>query len=135
MGEISGKDGEQAGAPRAARLLVVDDEPLVGRLVERALGQQHRVTVVTSGRAALDRIVAGERFDLVLCDLMMPEMTGMDLHERVERIDAAQASRMVFLTGGAFTGRANEFLERQPYLEKPFDLRTLEALVQKRVGG
>ena len=115
-------------------ILVVDDEPLVGRLVERALVREHHVTVVTSGRAGLERIVAGERFDLILCDLMMPEMTGMDLHERVAVLAADQAERMVFLTGGAFTRRAREFLRDRAFLEKPFDLSALEALVRARLG-
>jgi CheY-like chemotaxis protein len=115
-------------------ILVVDDEPLVGRLVERTLAPAHRVTVVVAARDALDRLVAGERFDLVLCDLMMPEMTGMDLHREVRAFDAAQAERMVFLTGGAYTRRAQEFLDQRPYLEKPFDLSALEALVAERIG-
>ena len=125
-------DGERAPG---GRILVVDDEPLVGRLVERALSRQHQVTVLTSARDALERIVAGERFDLVLCDLMMPGMTGMDLYDRVEQLSADQAGRMVFLTGGAFTGRAQAFLSQRPFLEKPFDLRALEALVKERIGG
>jgi CheY-like chemotaxis protein len=123
-----------SGDARKGRILVIDDEPLVGRLVERALGREHEVTVLTAARKALDRIVAGERFDLILCDLMMPDITGMDLHERLHEIDAAQADRMVFLTGGAFTRRAQEFLDQHPFLEKPFDLSALEALARSRVG-
>jgi CheY-like chemotaxis protein len=141
---MTSQDGDEPGAgpggparlagELGGRILVVDDEPLVGRLVERALAREHRVVVLTSGRAALELIVAGERFDLVLCDLMMPEMTGMDLHEQVKALAEDQAERMVFLTGGAFTRRAREFLEDRPCLEKPFDLSALEALVRERVG-
>jgi CheY-like chemotaxis protein len=122
-----------SGAARG-NILVIDDEPMVGRLVERALGRGHRVTAVTTGREGLDRLAAGERFDLILCDLMMPEITGMDMYERVVAFAPEQADRMVFLTGGAFTRRASEFLEERPFLEKPFDLRALEALVRRRVG-
>jgi CheY-like chemotaxis protein len=122
-------------APRVGRILIVDDEPLVGRLVERALGRHHHVTTETSGRDALARLVAGERFDLILCDLMMPELTGMDLYDRAVALAPDQAERMVFLTGGAFTTRARAFLAHRPFLEKPFDLRALEALVRERVGG
>ena len=118
----------------SASILVIDDEPLVVRLVERALGRAHRVTALTSARLGLDRIVLGERFDLILCDLMMPELTGMELYERVRELDAEQADRMVFLTGGAFTERARAFLEQRPFLEKPFDLGALEALAKSRVG-
>jgi CheY-like chemotaxis protein len=121
-------------APRLGRILIVDDEPLVGRLVERAIGRHHHVTVMTTGKEALARFVAGETFDLILCDLMMPEITGMDLYARVLALFPEQAARMVFLTGGAFTARARAFLADRPFLEKPFDLRALEALVRERVG-
>jgi len=122
-----------APRPRNGHILVVDDEPLVGRLVERALVRDHHVTVVTAGRAALERLTAGERFDLILCDLMMPEMTGMDLFDRVTELAPDQAERMVFLTGGAFTRRARDFLRERPFLEKPFDLSALEAVVRERL--
>lgn len=114
-------------------ILVIDDEPLVGRLVERALSRGHRVTVLLTAREALTRLTAGERFDLVLCDLMMPDLTGMDLYAMVLAFAADQAARMVFLTGGAYTPRAQAFLEQRPYLEKPFDLGALEALVEERI--
>jgi PAS domain S-box-containing protein len=120
-------------APRAARVLVVDDEPMVGRMVERALGAVHRVQSVTSGQRALDLLVAGERFDVILCDLMMPAMSGIDLHERIRALAPEQADRMVFLSGGAFTRRAREFLELHPSLDKPFDLQALEATIQARL--
>jgi CheY-like chemotaxis protein len=133
-----GGDGMEAARPppkpRSGRILVVDDEPLVGRMIERALAREHFVAAVTSGRAALARLVAGEHFDLILCDLMMPEMTGMELYDRVRAHSEEQAERMVFFTGGAFTSWARAFLESHPYVEKPFDLSALEALVRARVG-
>jgi PAS domain S-box-containing protein len=135
-----GSPDEPSSAPpppptRSGRILIVDDEPMVGRLVERALGREHQVTAVTSGRQALARIEAGERFDVILCDLMMPDMTGMDLHERLLAVAEEQARRIVFLTGGAFTQRAREFLQKtaRPLLEKPFDLAALEAVIQERL--
>jgi CheY-like chemotaxis protein len=81
------------------------------------------------------RITQGERFDVILCDLMMPQMTGMDLHARLESQLPEQAAQMVFLSGGAFTARARAFLEEVPNqrLEKPFDARQLLLLVNDRV--
>ncbi|HEU4385136.1 MAG TPA: PAS domain S-box protein [Anaeromyxobacteraceae bacterium] len=127
--------GEAAGAepppPAAtasrARILVVDDEPMVGRAVARILGTEHEVAAVTSGEAALSQLGAGPGFDLVLCDLMMPGLSGMDLFERVRQADPAAAARFVFLTGGAFSDRAREFLDRvpNPRLDKPFDAEAL----------
>ena len=124
-----------ASAPRG-RILVVDDEPLVGRAIQRILGADHEVVVETSGRAALARAERGERFDLLLCDLMMPEMTGQDLLEALERTAPDLAGRVVFLTAGAFTPAAREFLERtrRPRLEKPFEAEALERLVAAELG-
>jgi CheY-like chemotaxis protein len=122
-----------AAPERRGRILVVDDEPLVGRAVTRILSQ-HEVVHRTSARAALADVAEGaERFDLVLCDLMMPEMTGMDLHARLRALAPALADRTIFLTGGAFTGGAREFLDRVPNarIEKPFDPETLRGLVAR----
>jgi CheY-like chemotaxis protein len=130
-GAASGAGGPPQ--PRSGRILIIDDEPLVGRMVERALGREHQVSAVTSGREALSRIEGGARFDLILCDLMMPEMTGMEVFERLAAVAPDQAKATVFLTGGAFTRRAREFLEDRPCLEKPFDLSALEALVRQRI--
>ncbi len=137
MDTAGGGGGERAAGSmaRIGRILVVDDEPLVGKMIGRALSRHHDVTTLTSAREALARMVAGERFDLIRCDLMMPELTGMDLYEQVSALAPDQAERMVFLTGGAFTARARAFLAHRPVLEKPFDLRALEALVGERLRG
>jgi signal transduction histidine kinase/CheY-like chemotaxis protein len=119
------------GAPRA-RLLVVDDEPAVGNAIRRALAAEHDVLAVTSGKAALALLEKGEKFDAILCDLMMPEMSGMDLHEALGRVAPRLAQGMIVMTGGAFTGRAQQFLDRVPNqrVEKPFDLQSLRAVVR-----
>ena len=89
-----------------------------------------------SGKEALARFVSGERFDLVLCDLMMAHMSGMDLHRELERAFAAQLGRMVFMTGGAFTAPAQSFLSElaEEYLEKAFSPVALRAIVEKYVA-
>jgi PAS domain S-box-containing protein len=122
---------ELRGAERRGRVLVVDDEPLIGKSVQLLLSTRHDVVPLTSAREAYDRLISGERWDAVLCDLMMPEMTGMDLYERLEKRSPELARRMVFLTGGAFTPRARAFLEqaRNPRVEKPFDEETLAAAI------
>ena len=89
--------GARTAPPRAprARVLVVDDEPLVGAVLRRTL-VEHDVTVVESARAALDRIAAGERYDLVLSDLLMPGLSGMDLYRELVRArPAARSARRV----------------------------------------
>ncbi len=122
-----------AGPHRRARILVVDDEPAIGTAIGRILGRLHEVAVVASARAAISRIAAGERFDVILCDLMMGVMTGMDLYAAVARIAPEQAERIAFMTGGAFTPRAREFLETvgNRRIDKPFDANTLLSLVHE----
>ncbi len=125
-----------ASTCRRGRVLVVDDEPAVAAAIKRVLASQHEVTVRGSGEEALEAIARGERFDAIVCDLMMPRMTGMDLHASLARLAPEQASRIVVLTGGAFTDRAREFLEHVPLprCEKPFDVQGLRDLVRKVVG-
>ncbi|HET7824917.1 MAG TPA: ATP-binding protein [Anaeromyxobacter sp.] len=127
-----------APAPgRRGRVLVVDDEPPLAQSLRRTLGRDHDVVAVSSGRAALDLIQRGDRFDVILCDLMMPEITGMDLAERLDREAPDAARRLVFMTGGAFTPRAREFLDdpARRHIEKPFDLAAMRALVRELVGA
>ena len=121
---------------RRGRVLVVDDEPAVAAAIRRVLAPQHDVVVRGSAEEALEAIARGERFDAILCDLMMPGMTGMDLHEQLARLAPEQASRIVVLTGGAFTPRAREFLDRVslPRCDKPFDSHTLRLTVRSVVG-
>jgi signal transduction histidine kinase len=116
---------------RRGRILVVDDEPMVQSAVLRMLGREHEVVAVTRAQEAVDRLLAGEPFDVILCDLMMPHMTGMDLHAELTRSLPKTADRMVFMTAGAFTPSAHEFLARvaNPRLEKPFDARSVRSLV------
>ena len=102
------------------RLLVVDDHPLLLAAIERLLAE-HRVTTTTSGREALAKLQQGETFDVILCDLVMPDYTGMKLFREVEAAWPDIAERFVFMTGGAFTTDAEEFLREVPNarLEKP----------------
>jgi PAS domain S-box-containing protein len=119
---------------RPASVLVVDDEPSVGFAVRRVL-KNHEVTVVTTAQEALDLLATGREFDVILSDLMMPKMSGIDFHAALARLHPKMASRVVFVTGGAFTPEANAFLDRvtNERMEKPFDLHQLREMVQKFV--
>jgi len=120
---------------RRGRVLVVDDEPMIATAIGRTLAFDHEVVVSGDAAEALERILSGERFDVLLCDLMMPQMTGMDLHAALAENAPDQAERMIFLSGGAFTAAARAFLDEVPNqrLEKPFDTRQLSALVNDRM--
>jgi CheY-like chemotaxis protein len=118
---------------RRGRVLIVDDEPRLCAILARLLGAEHEVTTFTSAASAVERIAAGQRFDVIFSDLMMPGMSGMDLHAELSRIAPQQAKRMVFLTGGAFTPKASEFVGtvRNRLLDKPFDYAVLAALARE----
>ncbi|MDB4971820.1 MAG: Sensor protein [Myxococcaceae bacterium] len=118
-------------ALRRGRVMVVDDEPLITQVVRRTLTREHDVLMLDSAEDALRLIEGGQQFDVILCDLLMPRMSGMDFHRALARAYPEQAERMVFFTGGAFTPRAKEFLERVPNhrLEKPVDGQDLRALI------
>ena len=118
---------------RRGRILVVDDEAMIGLAVRRTLAADHEVVVTNRAADALARLADGTRFDVILCDLMMPEVTGMDLWARVA---PEVRPRILFLTGGAFTDEAEAFLEdeRPPVMTKPFDTEALRAEVARRLA-
>ena len=115
------------------RLLVVDDEDVVSRSVQRSVGDSYDVSASPTAWAALALLNSGEQFDVILCDLMMPDMTGMDLYHALMKQNPAQAARMVFMTGGAFTVEARQFLANGgvTFIEKPFNLEQLRRVLNE----
>ena len=128
--EVRAVDCAGPGAPSRRRVLVVDDEPLITSSIQRAL-RRHDVTCVNSGREAIRVLGEGYNFDVIFCDLMMPEVTGMDVHAWVKEHRPGEEGRLVFMTGGLFTERAQAFLEsiENPHVEKPFDLNVIRRYV------
>ena len=120
---------------RRGRVLIIDDDALIRTAISRALSGDHDLTSLESASAALDTIVAGTRYDVILCDLMMPAMTGIEFFERLRVLVPEQTERLVFLTGGTFTLRAQQFLDSVPNvcLEKPYSNQLLRTLVKERV--
>ncbi|MFW5925275.1 MAG: hybrid sensor histidine kinase/response regulator [Myxococcota bacterium] len=120
-----------AGPHRSLRILVVDDEVQVGRAVGRAL-RGHRVTVVADGNDAVERWKTGA-FDVMLCDLMMPGFTGVDVYRALAELGHGDESRILFMTGGAFTEPIRDFVRRidNVVLEKPFEARELRTHLQR----
>ena len=119
-------------APRRDRVLVIDDEENVGSVIRRVLGSDYEVVTLTSARTALAKLDAGETFNLILCDLMMPEVTGMEFFAEVGRRHQQVQDRIVFITGGVLAPRVREFLDAVPNqrMEKPFELESLRAVVR-----
>jgi CheY-like chemotaxis protein len=124
-------------ATRRGRVLIVDDDANVARTFALLLKADHDVVVSLEPRAVVERIFTGEHFDVIFCDLMMPGMTGMDLHGVIAESHPEQARRMVFVTGGAFTPAARAFVGSVPntFLEKPFDKSAVDAVLAKFIGG
>lgn len=126
---------KEVPAGKGRRVLIIDDDPLVASSLRRLLASRE-VQIADSGRRGIEMLRENDKFEVVLCDLMMPEVSGMDVYETIfeERPDLAE--RFIFMTGGAFTERARAFLERvpNPKLEKPFDGKTLRMLVSLHGG-
>ena len=117
---------------RSRCIAIVDDDPEVGKVFQRILCRHHEVEVFSDPRQFLVQLDLGERYDIVFCDLMMPNLTGMDVWDRVSEDHPQLLSRIVFITGGAFTPRATKFLEEvdPPLLDKPFDVGALKEMVE-----
>ncbi len=112
------------------RILIIDDDRPVAAAIALELAD-HDVVVAESGREALEVLRRESDFDLILCDLMMPEVTGIDVYEAARALDPSLVERIVMMTGGAFTAAAKQFLTESnaPLIEKPFQTGELLALV------
>jgi PAS domain S-box-containing protein len=117
---------------RRGRVLVIDDEPMVGNVIGRLL-REHDATVVQSTREARERIDAGEHYDVILCDVMMPDMTGTEFHARLSRDFPELAAHLIFMTGGTFKPAEQEYLDSVPNqrLDKPFPPQSLRTMVER----
>jgi CheY-like chemotaxis protein len=120
------------------RVLVVDDETFLLECLAEAVGSWGcRVTACPQAADAIQKLQA-EPFDLVVSDIRMPGLTGIQLYEWVEKTLPAMVGRVVFTTGDSFDPDTRAFLERSgaPHLGKPFDLKklkeTLTGILAKR---
>jgi PAS domain S-box-containing protein len=123
--------------PSAAhRILVVDDEPQIARLIADCLEGCH-VTLAKGGREAIDLLGGDRAFDAVVCDLMMPDTTGVDVHAFVQTSRPSLEPHMLFITGGAYTPRALAFVAQVEArcLEKPFTPNAIVVGVERAVKG
>jgi CheY-like chemotaxis protein len=119
-----------------ARILVIDDERAVRELISDALKiEGHDVHTADNGKEGLD-LIGQYRFDLVFCDLRMPEMDGQALYETVQRDHPQILKRIVFVTAQANSTDYGPFLRSTgiPVIEKPFTLSQLRQAVSKMVG-
>ncbi|MDD9968135.1 MAG: PAS domain S-box protein [Myxococcales bacterium] len=129
---VPSQSGRAPAKRRRARVLVVDDEQAVAESLVQML-PQHEVVTASDAQAALALLVKDPGFDVVLCDLMMPGVSGPDLHRAACEHDPSLGRRFAFMTGGAFTEWAREFIDRTrcPVLEKPFRIAAVVEVVER----
>jgi CheY-like chemotaxis protein len=123
--------------PLRGKILVIDDEEMLLRAIQRSLeDEQHAVVAMSQAREALTLIESGERFDIILSDLMMPNMPGLEFYEMLLTRNPDLARRVVFMTGGAVTAKVDDFLKSVPniHMEKPFKIASLREVVQRRLA-
>lgn len=122
---------------RRGRILVVDDEEQVRVVIDRILSRDHDLVLAASGYAARELLEEDRRFDAILCDMMMPEVSGIDLYEWLLDRAPELVDRVVFMTGGVFTPRVVEFKSRtsNPIVNKPFNAKVLRLLLREVVAS
>jgi len=124
------------GAPRR-RVLVIDDEDSIGLSLRRALGDEMSVVIATGGREALALLEADREFDVILCDVVMPDMDGVAVYRAVQERVPELGPRFVFMSGGALTADARAFVAEMHgrFIEKPFAVDDLRELLLRRIAA
>jgi len=123
-------------APRY--ILVADDEPHIGRIIKMKLEQgPFRVTLAYDGQEALDIVNNGEQIDLVLLDLMMPKLSGLDVLKRIREQEKFKSLPCIILTAGGEAKHERDALAlgATQFLTKPFSPKKLYALVARLTGA
>jgi len=127
---------DPAPSTMSGRILLVDDDRAVASILASTLAERHQVVVAGSGREALQVLREDSEFDAVICDIMMPDVNGIEVYESLLASDPTMCERFVFATGGAFTHAAQQFLRQvgRPVLEKPFRPSDLFAAVDELIA-
>ena len=115
--------------------MVIDDDPMILRSLKRVLNG-HDLTLMPGGREALAHLAQDQSFDIILCDLMMPNVTGMDVYKTLSQESPELAKRIVFLSGGAVTPQAQRLLQEAPNrrYEKPLSPAELDEILRSAVS-
>jgi two-component system alkaline phosphatase synthesis response regulator PhoP len=125
-------------ATRLCHILVADDEPHIGRIIKMKLEQgPFKVSIAYDGQEALDFINGEERLDLVLLDLMMPKLSGLDVLRQVREQERFKSLPCIILTAGGDAKHERDALAlgATQFLTKPFSPKKLYALVARLTGA
>jgi len=119
------------------RVMVIDDEPLIGSVIRTALKDENDVVVEVRAADALARLERGETFHLILCDMAMPNLGGPDVFTIVSSRWPALVPRLVFMTGGSFSAATRAFLDntKAAVIAKPFTLEEIRSLARARTAA
>jgi len=113
-------------------VLIVDDEVTITTALRRLLSHDHDVTVFNDPVEALALVRSGHEFDVILCDLLMPKLNGIQLHQELRQHAPAQAPALVLMTGGSVPRDAVDLIASGvPSLSKPFDADELRAVIEQ----
>jgi PAS domain S-box-containing protein len=129
-------EGDENGVK--GRILIIDDEPAIRSTIKRMLNK-HQVLEAVSGEEGREILRHDQQFDLILCDMMMPNVSGMELHEWLTAAFPELAEQLMFITGGAFTPKAHDYLSKigktsgAKTVEKPFDASELRRRVSDMI--
>ncbi|HEY4187224.1 MAG TPA: ATP-binding protein [Polyangia bacterium] len=120
---------------KTGHIVIIDDDRDILRTLERTL-HGHEIVTFGKAREAMAWLKSGKHADVILCDLMMAEYTGMDFHADLARERPDVASRVVFMTGGAFTLHAQQYVAAvpNPCVAKPFDVPALKRMIAERMA-
>jgi CheY-like chemotaxis protein len=122
----------EPGSPPRRRILVVDDDDAICALVSKSLRDEHDVMVASDGREALTLLEDGKRFDLILSDVMMPRMNGVELYRALLELAGDQAGKFVFFTASMLPPDIEAYLAAVPnaVLRKPISVSVLRQFVR-----
>lgn len=112
------------------RVGVIDDEPEIGDIIRRALRRQYEVDVYESAGEAFAALREGRRYQVLLCDVLMPEVSGREVADRLADEWPDQAARLVLMSGASGQGTVLDDFDG-PILEKPFRLSALRKTVRQ----
>jgi CheY-like chemotaxis protein len=118
-------------------VLIVDDERFVAEALRLVLSDEFEVVATTDATDALEWLVSGDWYDVILCDVMMPIMNGVEFRNRVHAARPDLAARIVFVTGGILWERVRNLLDSVPnaVVDKPFDTGALRELIRRRTAS
>ena len=129
-------DAGEAGEAALARILVVDDEPSVTQVLKRVLtAEGYEVKAVGTAKEALKLIKGGKRYALILLDIKMPDMSGIELYQHLDKTVGSLTQKIIFITGDVLGTDTMDFFSRTgaSYITKPFDIEQLKKEIKSKL--